>query len=116
MILFSSLRRNVGVPERALLLQKQGTHAGDAVLVARERRHLRCAARLTQEGLRRSSPRLTAWRLDCADCCDGTDEYDGAKSCPNTCIEAGSAARTELKAKAAAYQAVRAHAPLCCHS
>lgn len=39
------LRRHVGVPERPVLLQKQGSHAGDNLLVPRERRHLRCGGR-----------------------------------------------------------------------
>ncbi|MCJ1425120.1 hypothetical protein MMC29_003008 [Sticta canariensis] len=38
-----------------------------------------------------------------ADCCDGSDEPPGR--CMSTCLEAGAAARAELKAKAAAYAA-----------
>ncbi|PKA61833.1 hypothetical protein AXF42_Ash008665 [Apostasia shenzhenica] len=33
------------------------------------------------------------------DCCDGSDEYDGNANCPNTCWEAGKAARERLKKK-----------------
>ncbi|KAL9265665.1 Glucosidase 2 subunit beta-like protein [Drosera capensis] len=38
------------------------------------------------------------------DCCDGSDEYDGKVTCPNTCWEAGKAARDKLKKKIATYQ------------
>ncbi|KAJ8427543.1 hypothetical protein Cgig2_019962 [Carnegiea gigantea] len=38
------------------------------------------------------------------DCCDGSDEYDGKIKCPNTCWEAGKAARDKLKKKIATYQ------------
>ncbi|KAB2619821.1 glucosidase 2 subunit beta-like [Pyrus ussuriensis x Pyrus communis] len=38
------------------------------------------------------------------DCCDGSDEYDGQVKCPNTCWEAGKAARDKLKKKIATYQ------------
>ncbi|XP_061360355.1 glucosidase 2 subunit beta [Gastrolobium bilobum] len=38
------------------------------------------------------------------DCCDGTDEYDGKVKCPNTCWEAGKAARNKLMKKIATYQ------------
>ncbi|GLT26966.1 hypothetical protein SLA2020_020000 [Shorea laevis] len=38
------------------------------------------------------------------DCCDGSDEYDGEVKCPNTCWEAGKAARDKLKKKIATYQ------------
>ncbi|XP_010536811.1 PREDICTED: glucosidase 2 subunit beta-like [Tarenaya hassleriana] len=37
------------------------------------------------------------------DCCDGSDEYDGKLKCPNTCWEAGKAARERLKKKIATY-------------
>ena len=39
-----------------------------------------------------------------ADCCDGSDEYDGKVKCPNTCWEAGKVARERLKMKIATYQ------------
>lgn len=38
-----------------------------------------------------------------ADCCDGSDEYDGKATCPNTCWEAGKAAREKLKKKIETY-------------
>ncbi|KAK4441069.1 Glucosidase 2 subunit beta [Sesamum alatum] len=38
------------------------------------------------------------------DCCDGSDEYDGKTKCPNTCWEAGKAAREKLRKKIATYQ------------
>lgn len=38
------------------------------------------------------------------DCCDGSDEYDGAVKCPNTCWEAGKVARDKLKKKIATYK------------
>ncbi|EXB94810.1 hypothetical protein L484_005066 [Morus notabilis] len=38
------------------------------------------------------------------DCCDGSDEYDNKVTCPNTCWEAGKAARDKLKRKIATYQ------------
>lgn len=38
------------------------------------------------------------------DCCDGSDEYDGKIKCPNTCWEAGKAARDKLRKKIATYQ------------
>lgn len=38
------------------------------------------------------------------DCCDGSDEYDGTVKCPNTCWEAGKAARDKLKKKVATYE------------
>lgn len=38
------------------------------------------------------------------DCCDGSDEYDGKIECPNTCWEAGKAARDKLKKKIATHQ------------
>lgn len=38
------------------------------------------------------------------DCCDGSDEYDGKIKCPNTCWEAGKAARDKLKKKIATFQ------------
>ncbi|XP_022746739.1 glucosidase 2 subunit beta-like isoform X1 [Durio zibethinus] len=37
------------------------------------------------------------------DCCDGSDEYDGKVKCPNTCWEAGKAAREKLKKKIEMY-------------
>ncbi|KAL1195223.1 Glucosidase 2 subunit beta [Cardamine amara subsp. amara] len=37
------------------------------------------------------------------DCCDGSDEYDGQVKCPNTCWEAGKAARENLKKKIETY-------------
>ncbi|CAH2069756.1 unnamed protein product [Thlaspi arvense] len=37
------------------------------------------------------------------DCCDGSDEYDGKVTCPNTCWEAGKAARENLKKKIETY-------------
>jgi len=40
----------------------------------------------------------------CLDCCDGSDEYDGKAKCPNTCWEAGKAAREKLRKKIATYQ------------
>lgn len=39
-----------------------------------------------------------------ADCCDGSDEYDGQTKCPNTCWEAGKVAREKLRKKIATYQ------------
>lgn len=39
-----------------------------------------------------------------ADCCDGSDEYDGNTKCPNTCWEAGKVAREKLRKKIATYQ------------
>ncbi|KAG5544128.1 hypothetical protein RHGRI_016769 [Rhododendron griersonianum] len=39
-----------------------------------------------------------------ADCCDGSDEYDGKVKCSNTCWEAGKVARDKLKKKIATYQ------------
>ncbi|CAN6861938.1 unnamed protein product [Brassica oleracea] len=39
----------------------------------------------------------------CADCCDGSDEYDGKVACSNTCWEAGKAARENLKKKIQTY-------------
>ncbi|CAN6831865.1 unnamed protein product, partial [Brassica oleracea] len=39
----------------------------------------------------------------CADCCDGSDEYDGKVTCSNTCWEAGKAARENLKKKTETY-------------
>ncbi|THU67882.1 hypothetical protein C4D60_Mb05t29400 [Musa balbisiana] len=38
------------------------------------------------------------------DCCDGSDEYNGKSNCPNTCWEAGKAAREKLKKKIATHQ------------
>lgn len=38
-----------------------------------------------------------------ADCCDGSDEYGGQVTCPNTCWEAGKAARENLKKKIETY-------------
>ncbi|XP_031494639.1 glucosidase 2 subunit beta isoform X2 [Nymphaea colorata] len=38
------------------------------------------------------------------DCCDGSDEYDGKIKCPNTCWEAGKAAREKLKKKISTFQ------------
>lgn len=38
------------------------------------------------------------------DCCDGSDEYDGSVNCPNTCWEAGKAAREKLTKKIKTYQ------------
>ncbi|KAJ8503861.1 hypothetical protein OPV22_004747 [Ensete ventricosum] len=38
------------------------------------------------------------------DCCDGSDEYDGYANCPNTCWEAGKAAREKLKKRIATHQ------------
>ena len=39
-----------------------------------------------------------------ADCCDGSDEYHSDVKCPNTCWEAGKAARENLKKKITTYQ------------
>ncbi|CAH8301415.1 unnamed protein product [Eruca vesicaria subsp. sativa] len=39
----------------------------------------------------------------CADCCDGSDEYDGKVTCSNTCWEAGKVARENLKKKIETY-------------
>ncbi|KAB1227720.1 Glucosidase 2 subunit beta [Morella rubra] len=39
-----------------------------------------------------------------ANCCDGSDEYDGKVKCPNTCWEAGKVARDKLKKKITTYQ------------
>lgn len=39
-----------------------------------------------------------------ADCCDGSDEYDGKIKCPNTCWEAGKTAREKLKKKISTFQ------------
>lgn len=39
-----------------------------------------------------------------ADCCDGSDEYDGKVKCPNTCWEAGKVARDKLKKKIATFE------------
>ncbi|XP_051142632.1 glucosidase 2 subunit beta [Andrographis paniculata] len=38
------------------------------------------------------------------DCCDGSDEYYGKTKCPNTCWEAGKAAREKLKKKISTYK------------
>ncbi|KAJ0261572.1 Glucosidase 2 subunit beta [Hirschfeldia incana] len=38
------------------------------------------------------------------DCCDGSDEYGGNVTCPNTCWEAGKAARESLKKKIETYK------------
>ncbi|KAH7677549.1 Glucosidase 2 subunit beta protein [Dioscorea alata] len=38
------------------------------------------------------------------DCCDGSDEYHSHMKCPNTCWEAGRAARENLKKRIATYQ------------
>ncbi|WOL16362.1 glucosidase 2 subunit beta-like isoform X2 [Canna indica] len=38
------------------------------------------------------------------DCCDGSDEYNGSANCPNTCWEAGKAAREKIKKKIATHQ------------
>ncbi|KAF3772916.1 Glucosidase 2 subunit beta [Nymphaea thermarum] len=54
--------------------------------------------------------RLNDGFCDCADgtdepdCCDGSDEYDGKIKCPNTCWEAGKAAREKLKKKISTFQ------------
>ncbi|CAN7006173.1 unnamed protein product [Brassica rapa subsp. trilocularis] len=40
----------------------------------------------------------------CEDCCDGSDEYGGNVTCPNTCWEAGKAARESLKKKIETYR------------
>ncbi|KAL4321323.1 hypothetical protein AHAS_Ahas14G0099000 [Arachis hypogaea] len=47
---------------------------------------------------------LCSLELGFGDCCDGTDEYDGKVTCPNTCWEAGKVARDKLKKKIATYQ------------
>lgn len=39
-----------------------------------------------------------------ADCCDGSDEYDGQIKCSNTCWEAGKVARDKLHRKIATYK------------
>lgn len=39
-----------------------------------------------------------------ADCCDGSDEYHSHMKCPNTCWEAGRAARENLKKRISTYQ------------
>lgn len=40
---------------------------------------------------------VLAFSFSYADCCDGSDEYDGVTYCPNTCIMGGSIVyRTEL--------------------
>jgi len=39
-----------------------------------------------------------------ADCCDGSDEYDGTVNCQNTCWEAGKEARQKLNKKINTYQ------------
>ncbi|KAK4482916.1 hypothetical protein RD792_010089 [Penstemon davidsonii] len=39
-----------------------------------------------------------------ADCCDGSDEYDGKIKCRNTCWEAGKVAREKLMKKIITYQ------------
>ncbi|MBA0632185.1 hypothetical protein Godav_000979, partial [Gossypium davidsonii] len=39
-----------------------------------------------------------------ADCCDGSDEYDGKVKCPYTCHEAGKVAMESLKRKIEVYQ------------
>lgn len=39
-----------------------------------------------------------------ADCCDGSDEYDGKVNCSNTCWEAGKVARDKLRNKIATYK------------
>ncbi|XP_066256480.1 glucosidase 2 subunit beta [Euwallacea similis] len=39
------------------------------------------------------------------DCCDGSDEYSAGKSCPNTCLEVGKAAREEAARRAELYKA-----------
>ena len=33
------------------------------------------------------------------DCCDGTDEHDGAAPCPNTCLALGASRRDEIRAR-----------------
>lgn len=40
----------------------------------------------------------------CADCCDGSDEYDGQVRCANTCWEAGKASRDKLVKKLNLYK------------
>lgn len=39
-----------------------------------------------------------------ADCCDGSDEYDGFAKCANTCWEAGKASREKLVKKFNVYK------------
>jgi hypothetical protein len=39
-----------------------------------------------------------------ADCCDGSDEYDGSVKCANTCWEAGKASREKLVKKVNVYK------------
>ena len=39
-----------------------------------------------------------------ADCCDGSDEYDGLAKCANTCWEAGKASREKLARKVNVYK------------
>lgn len=39
-----------------------------------------------------------------ADCCDGSDEYDGKVNCSNTCWEAGKVARDKLRSKIATFK------------
>lgn len=39
-----------------------------------------------------------------ADCCDGTDEYEGRVKCTNTCWEAGKASREKLVKKLAIHK------------
>ncbi|CAI5956307.1 unnamed protein product [Closterium sp. NIES-65] len=38
------------------------------------------------------------------DCCDGSDEYDGRITCPNTCAQAGAARRQQLAADVAKHR------------
>lgn len=42
--------------------------------------------------------------LSHADCCDGSDEYNGNVNCPNTCWEAGKVAREKLQNRIETFQ------------
>ena len=44
------------------------------------------------------------YKLKWADCCDGSDEYDGEVKCPNACWEAGKVTRDKLKKKIDIYK------------
>jgi protein kinase C substrate 80K-H len=48
-----------------------------------------------------------AWRFESvysADCCDGSDEYDGKAQCTNTCSELGKVWRDKLRKKISTFK------------
>jgi protein kinase C substrate 80K-H len=51
-----------------------------------------------------------------SDCCDGTDEWSGRVTCPNTCLEVGASTRQRLVATAQAHRQVRVSLPPQHHS